>query len=341
MSSSELVFAVLGGLLMSLSTSFHLYFKGRITGMSGIFFGFITNDPKSFSWKCLFLLMTFFTSILTWEIFGFDKLSEDYPSLFDHPSQLIRNLNDGGYFIAGLLVGLGTKLGNGCTSGHGVCGLPRFSKRSWVYVSIFLAVAMITATFRYYVPFLEDDRSSFFDTSDYSTIMDGVLLLVAWGVVLYILYYLSNFTWAAIIEIIVTSFTAILFALGLIISGMNKRSKILGFLILSENWDVSLMLVLCAAVGLNILTFYIIIKKQGKTFFGENLEIPSNTVIDKKLIIGGVLFGLGWGLGGLCPGPGYILFPFLTPQISFFWFFGMTMGQYMVKIYETKFEKKE
>lgn len=339
-SSQELGFAVLGGTLISIATSFNLFFKGRITGMSGIYFGLITHDPKTFHWKALFVMTSIMTSIVVWEITKFDPVGTDYPNFFDPPAILVRNLSQGGYFLAGLLVGIGTKLGNGCTSGHGVCGIPRFSIRSWVYVPIFVICAIITATFRYYVPFLDEDDASDLLTKNYDSVMEGSVLITGWGLLLYFFYFFSKLTKEDFIEICVTMITAIVFALGLIISGMNKRSKILGFLIMGEDWDASLLLVLVAAVGLNLFTFYYIIKIHKKTVFNEKLEIPSNNKIDKKLILGGISFGLGWGLGGLCPGPGYVLFPFLTPHISFFWFFGLTVGQYFVKIVDEKMSKK-
>lgn len=340
MSSQELGFAVLGGALIAISTSFHLLFKGRITGMSGIFFGLITHDQKSFAWKANFVLSTIATTIFTWQIVGFDKLSPDYPALFDHPSVLVGNLNPGGYFLAGLLVGIGTKLGNGCTSGHGVCGLPRFAIRSWVYVPIFVIVAIIVATFRYYVPFLDnDDKSGDLLVKNYDCILSGSLLITSWGLIFYLFYSFSKATLNEMIDIIVTMITAILFALGLIFAGMNKRSKILGFLIMGSDWDASLLLVLVTAITVNLFTFYYIIKIRKKTVFNETLEIPSNNKIDKKLVLGGIFFGLGWGLGGLCPGPGYILFPFLTPHISFYWFFGLTIGQYLVKIVDEQHQR--
>lgn len=68
---------------------------------------------------------------------------------------MIGNLDFVGFGIAGLLTGIGTKMSNGCTSGHGVCGLPRFARRSWVAVGTFLSVAIGVATFKNYVQFLD------------------------------------------------------------------------------------------------------------------------------------------------------------------------------------------
>lgn len=67
---------------------------------------------------------------------------------FDEAENQVANLSLFGFGLGGLLVGAGSKLQNGCTSGHGVCGLPRFTKRSWLAVSTFLAVGVLTSTWR-------------------------------------------------------------------------------------------------------------------------------------------------------------------------------------------------
>lgn len=70
---------------------------------------------------------------------------------------------------------------------------------------------------------------------------------------------------------------------------------------------------MAGAVGLNVVTFNLIIYKLKKPFLGAKLEIPTNKVIDFKLVLGASIFGIGWGVGGLCPGPAFTL----TPMFSF------------------------
>ena len=326
MLSSDAFLALFGGILISIATSFNLLFTGRITGMSGIYFGLINFDRNSFHWRSVFLFMMMITTILLWNLTGFENVLGFAP-LFDQPAQLVKNLSRVGYFLAGLLVGTGARLGNGCTSGHGVCGLPRLSKRSWIFVPVFLIFGILMATYRDYAPFLVDETPfEGYDLMQYGFILNGILslsLLIVMTIVL--MFFLGRKT--EINNIIFTSITAVLFALGLIISGMNKRSKILGFLTVNKDWDPSLMIVLCGAVGLNFITFNFI---KG----GRAAEMSWSKSIDGRLLLGGILFGLGWGLGGLCPGPGFILFPFLTPHISLAWFGGMTLGNYVVKAYD-------
>lgn len=102
---------------------------GRVTGISGIVFGVISFNKQNFIWKSSFILgMLFSTSYLILE-FGLKKKISGV-SLFDSYLLMTGGLSLTGFIIAGFLVGFGTKLANGCTSGHGLCGLARFSQRS-------------------------------------------------------------------------------------------------------------------------------------------------------------------------------------------------------------------
>lgn len=98
----------------------------------------------------------------------------------------------------------------------------------------------------------------------------------------------------------------LLFGFGLLISGMTDPVKVQGFLDVFGAWDISLALVMgggliVALVGVQLA------KRQQSSWIGTSIEMPSKTTINSKLLIGAMLFGIGWGLVGICPGPGIVL----------------------------------
>jgi len=128
------------------------------------------------------------------------------------------------------------------------------------------------------------------------------------------------------LDIVIGFVTGVIFAIGLGFGGMFRRSKIIGFLALGNDWDPSLMFLLGFAVGLNMLTFYIIQNKIKKPLLAAKLQIPANKTVDFRLIFGSALFGLGWGLGGLCPGPGMSLLPIFSIEVSIVWLGCLAIG---------------
>jgi uncharacterized membrane protein YedE/YeeE len=97
----------------------------------------------------------------------------------------------------------------------------------------------------------------------------------------------------------------LLFGLGLMISGMTDPGKVIGFLDLFGTWDPSLALVMGGAIMVGFFAFTVA-KKRTSTFLGGALRLPTNMDLDKKLVIGSLLFGAGWGLAGFCPGPALV-----------------------------------
>jgi uncharacterized protein len=97
----------------------------------------------------------------------------------------------------------------------------------------------------------------------------------------------------------------LLFGMGLILSGMTDPSKILGFLDIFGLWDPSLAFVMGGAIAVGFFAFAWA-KKRTVNFLGGVLHLPTNSQIDKPLVVGAVLFGAGWGLAGFCPGPALV-----------------------------------
>lgn len=98
----------------------------------------------------------------------------------------------------------------------------------------------------------------------------------------------------------------LVFGLGLIVAGMANPAKVLGFLDIGGSWDPSLALVMAAAVVIAMPGFGWA-KKRKASLLGQPLNLPTSTRIDRRLIGGSVLFGIGWGLAGICPGPALVL----------------------------------
>jgi uncharacterized protein len=96
-----------------------------------------------------------------------------------------------------------------------------------------------------------------------------------------------------------------LFALGLGISGMTDANKVIGFLNLAGEWDPSLAFVMVGAISVHLTFFHLILKRKSP-LFAERFHIPKTIEIDRRLVVGSALFGAGWGLGGICPGPGVV-----------------------------------
>lgn len=118
--------------------------------------------------------------------------------------------------------------------------------------------------------------------------------------------------------LIVSAFAAgLLFGLGLIVSQMVNPAKVLGFLDVFGNWDPSLAFVMGSAVVVSGLG-YLIAKRRGVPVLAPRLEIPSRRDLDPRLIGGAALFGIGWGLVGLCPGPALTAITFGSWQVLVF-----------------------
>jgi len=92
------------------------------------------------------------------------------------------------------------------------------------------------------------------------------------------------------------------FAVGLAIGGMTKPAKVVGFLDFTGRWDASLLFVMAGAVAVHFVLYRLILKRK-TPIFDEKFHLPTRRDLDGRLLVGAALFGLGWGLGGFCPGP--------------------------------------
>ncbi len=100
-------------------------------------------------------------------------------------------------------------------------------------------------------------------------------------------------------------FSGLIFGLGLILAGMTQPLKVKGFLDIAGAWDPRLGLVMGGAIALGALAFALA-RRRKKSWSGAPMEIPVDQTIDKRLVIGGALFGIGWGIAGFCPGPALV-----------------------------------
>lgn len=334
-----------GGSLIGLAAATLLLFNGDILGASGILTSILTAPLKTFQdtsqfWKLILISSFMFTAQY---LLGVEYI-EDGRSISDPsvpiPSQLA-------YVLGGLLVGFGSTLGNGCTSGHGVCGLGRRSRRSFAGVLSFMASAITTVTLTSPDSSLSEYTTSLRgSTASETDVTLGAQITTA-IISLSVLNYRLNrkrFSSEDTSKLYASSVSGALFAAGLAIGQMVLGSKLFGFLnvtsISSGTWDPTLMTVLGAAVPISMIAYEFV---KGFSLLNRNMllskplgdvqkfGIPTNTVIDKHLIVGAALFGAGWGLSLLCPGPALFHIAAGNTNVIFRWLPAYIAGACLAK----------
>lgn len=346
------ILASIGGFLIAVATSLNLYLKGRITGNSGVLYAIWSRDEGSNIWRIGFILGLLCSGSIV-RVSSIDKVT-----FFDDQTSFNKDFSIGAIIISGILVGFGTKLSNGCTSGHGVCGIPRLNWRSYAAVGVFLSSAIGIATLRHHVPFLEGN--SFFEKwgktlYENSEITRDAIYFSSLGIVLLasfaflVFYFVSEYDKEKSRDFSDSAtglLVGILFGAGLSISGMTKRTRVINFLAISKDWDASLLFVLGVSVSVNFITFYFILKREDNPIFSDTpCKVKPSSDINFNFLFGSCMFGVGWGISGLCPGPvmtNFLLFIPLTIFYTILLIIGQILSNLYVKyIYDNLFKKKE
>ena len=315
---STILGASIGGALIAIATCINLYYNGKVTGMSGMMYRNIFMDHDNNSWGLMLGLI--FVGSLHFLL----GTSTNWWTI--NPAESTTSgLSYYGFIIGGFCVGLGTKLGNGCTSGHGVCGMPRFSKRSWIAVPTFMATAILTANLLAHYGITDYTPGTIPISMQVRKILNLILLAVL--VFIIATLYVKSTEGTERQQYLASLVTGLVFGVGLVISQMSEREVIRSFLTFDSRWNYALLIVFCGAVGVNLILFNIILSKD-KPALNQKFEIPTNNTIDWKLIVGSALFGIGWGICGVCPGPLLVVFPRMIPQTSLALLGGVVAGQY-------------
>ncbi len=138
--------------------------------------------------------------------------------------------------------------------------------------------------------------------------------------------------------LLVNLVAGLLFGLGLALSGMTHPEKVLGFLDFAGHWDASLLFVLGGAVGVTVVAFRFVLR-QPKPLLAEKFYLPTRKQIDLPLLAGAVIFGIGWGISGYCPGPAVALLA--APENREVWLFlpALLTGQLLYRLAARQFAK--
>ncbi|CAI5974692.1 unnamed protein product, partial [Closterium sp. NIES-64] len=305
--------SLFGGVLIGVAATLHLLMSGRIMGASGIINGAISGASD---WP---FRVAFLVSMLAVGCAAHLAL----PSAFGAPTFPAPAQDPIGSVIlpavAGVLAGFGSQLGSGCTSGHGVCGLPRLSIRSFVAVCTFMTTGAIASMLS---NALLPPVASAAPVAPPTNAWIAALSVSAASLLLLLVRSLVSLPAppsvakdeppkaavpGAVPPVLLLSsvLSGAVFAVGLTFSGMLNPAKVKAFLDPIHGWDPSLAFVMGGAVLFNLIAFHFVLK-QRHPLLAPSFALPTRKEITKELVIGSAIFGLGWGLAGFCPAPALV-----------------------------------
>jgi uncharacterized membrane protein YedE/YeeE len=333
--------ALAGGALLGVATVGKLALSGRVLGVSGAFKGLVRGSLEP--WRLAFVGGLIAAGALARDVGVYDET-------------MSRAMVGAGRAVcAGALVGFGAAMGRGCTSGHGIVGNSRLSVRSMVYTVTFMMAGACSATFgrtnealgvNSGINVLARGASTPSDESAALWMKIAVASVAAFAATS---YYIDHHLRKAgsdgkgsvahppqskkhTIDVLVDSLAGFVFGVGLVISGMMSPAKVSGFLSVTESsFDPSLMFVMGGAMALTAPGIRYIKAHTGvhrpKCAYNE-FDFPKNSKVDQNLLLGGILFGTGWGLAGVCPGPA-IVSAVVNPSIEIAaWLGAFLFGMY-------------
>jgi len=288
----------LGGVGLVIPVHFLLTLNGSVFGISGFLHNAVRGRREALTSVAGFLLGGAIIGVV--EGIGPETISAELPRIA----------------LSGLLVGVGTRLANGCTSGHMICGISRFSPRSIVATATFFATAAVTTHFAH------KNTLPPVRLTDWTLGVHGKALLLLQAFPLAIsttLYFLGSPTSfptenvreqaesPSLLRLLANLTTGFNFAIALRLSNLSDPNRVISFLLLpfDRAFDPSLAYLAIGALPLGIMLYHF---GRGKEHprLGGSWAVPKGGKIDSALVLGAAIFGVGWGLGGICPGPGLV-----------------------------------
>jgi uncharacterized membrane protein YedE/YeeE len=140
-------------------------------------------------------------------------------------------------------------------------------------------------------------------------------------------------------QALAAGFSGLLFGVGLVISGMTDPNKVLGFLDVFGAWDGSLMWVMAGAIGVHAVA-YRWIRRRPAPLFDAAFRVPTRRDLDGRLLLGAAVFGVGWGLGGYCPGPSVVSLASLRAGVVVF-VAALAVGSIVTAKLEARFARRD
>ncbi len=258
--------ALAGGALIGLAAVVLMLFHGRIAGISGIVGGLLTPRAGDVAWRAAFVI-GMLAGAAALAAAGFAPVLRDRPAL-----AII--------ILAGLLVGFGTRLGSGCTSGHGVCGLARLSPRSLAATLVFMASGAAAVFVARHVLGIE--------------FMNAIVMPLIAG-----LLFGAELTVSQMVD-------------------PAKVQGFLDFAGIADGrWDPSLAFVMAGALAVTAIGYRLAFRRPAPLMAAQ-FALPTRKDIDARLVAGAAIFGAGWGLAGYCPGPAVASLAFGNAEVLAF-----------------------
>ena len=302
--------SAVGGALIGLSAATYLLCYGRVLGFSGILNQGtatpLTHGQLPALWRVLLLAGLVGGGLLSSKFTSFPLPMLDYPLST--------------YAWAGLVMGFGAASGQGCTSGHGICGLGRLSPRSLVAVLTFMSAAAAATYFAMHVA--DSCAAPGIAPLKMPADLNAVLLpagsVVGAMVATCLLVKMLDARGLGLLSDAAHALLALSVGLtsgvGLVLAGMLDQNKVRGFLDVAGVWDPSLAFVMGSGAAIS-LGAHTMAKSMAKPYLSSAFAYPpscefgtkgSGSLKDPKLLLGSVAFGLSWGSLGICPGPSIV-----------------------------------